>query len=187
MTGPASIDRIAPRVPRRPRMHVLSVIAITVVVTVIVAAALVVPVLIGGLTSTVDTEERTVHLTDGTAEVQLVLPPDWSWRGHFGDESRGVAGSPDRRMTIELELAAEAEPLAVIEGIAPGPLGPASEEPLVDGPADLATVVYARVLDQDVVVGAIADGPVVVTFIASPSPAYDAELADLLATLEVVR
>ena len=156
-------------------------------VSLAVIAALVVPVVVRGLTPSVSAEERTIRLTSDTATATLVLPGGWSWRSHFGDESRGVAGSPDRRMTVELSLVAGSDVQTALDRVAPGPLGPLSEETLNDGPSGVGTIRHARVLDQDTLVGVITEGPVILTFLSSPSPRYDAELADLLATIEVTR
>lgn len=183
MTDPHPADP-AVFAPPQPRRHLLRVVVITVVVSLVVIAALVVPVVVRGLTPSVSAQDRTVQLTGATAQATLVLPAGWSWRTHFGDKSRGVAGSPDRRMTVELSLAPGTDAAAALERIAPGVLGPSSEEMLVAG---VGPVLHARVVDQDTLVGAIAEGSVILTFRSTPSPAYDAELADLLATLEVTR
>lgn len=163
------------------------VVLITVLVTLGLAAAMIVPVVVRGLTPSVSAQDRTVHLTNGDADASLVLPAGWSWRTHFGDESRGVAGSPDRLMTVELSIVEGTDLPAALDHVAPGTLGPTSEETLTDGPTGVGTILHARVVDQDTIVGAISEGPVIVTFRSSPSPAYDAELADLVSTIEVKR
>ena len=192
MTAPPPTPTSAPPSPPPPsrplpRQRLLPVVVITLLVSLGVIAALVLPVVVRGLTPSVSAQERTVRLENDTATATLVLPAGWSWRSHFGDESRGVAGSPDRRMTVELSLVAGSDTRTALERIAPGPLGPTSEETLTDGPRGVGTILHAQVLDRDTVVGAVAEGPVILTFRSSPSPQYDAELADLLATVEVTR
>lgn len=188
MTGPLVTPTVSPRPSRPlPRQRLLPVVVITVLVSLAVVAALVVPVVVRGLTPSVSSQERTVHLSSDTATATLVLPSGWSWRSHLGDESRGVAGSPDRRMTVEFSLVPDSDVQTALDRVAPGPLGPVSEETLTDGPAGVGTIRHARVLDQDALVGVITEGPVILTFVSSPSPRYDAELADLLATIEVTR
>jgi hypothetical protein len=167
-----------------PRQRLLPVVVISVLVTFAVAAALVVPVVVRGLTPTVSTEERVVRLTDGASQVTFVLPGGWSWRTHFGDESRGVAGSPDRRMTVELSLRAGDDAAEALDAFTPGPHGPLSEESLAPG---IETVLHARVIANDTLVGALPLDGGAVAFRSSPSPAYDAELAAFLATIEVTR
>lgn len=173
--------------PRPPRQRLLPVVVTTVLVALGLLAVMIVPVVVRGLTPTVSAEQRTVRLTNESAQATLMLPGGWSWRSHFGDESRGVAGSPDRLMTVELSLVSGTDVAEALDRVAPGPLGPTSEETLSPGAAGVGTVLHAHVDDQETVVGAIAEGPVIVTFLATPSPAYDAELADLLATVEVTR
>jgi len=173
--------------PRPRRQRLVPVIVITVLVTLGLFAAMVVPVVVRGLTPTVSAQERTVRLTNETAQATLILPGGWSWRSHFGDESRGVAGSPDRLMTVELALVTGSDAPAAVDRVAPGPLGPLSEERLTAGPTGVGTVLHARIDDEQTIVGAVTEGPVILTFRSTPSPAYDAELADLLATVEVTR
>lgn len=187
MTGSLPTETVSPPRPHPPRQRLLPVVVITVLVTLGLLAVMVVPVVVRGLTPTVSAEQRTVRLTNETAQATLLLPGGWSWRSHFGDESRGVAGSPDRLMTVELSLVSGSDVPEALLRVAPGPLGPTSEETLSPGAAGVGTVLHARVVDQETVVGAIAEGPVILTFRATPSPAYDAELADLLATVEVTR
>ena len=189
MTGPLPADAATPPRPHppRPRRRMLPVVVITVLVSLAVLAALLVPVIVRGLASTVSPDDRTIVLTNGTARAALVLPGGWSWRTPFGDESRGVAGSPDRAMTVEFALLSGTDAPAALEQVAPGQLGPASEEILSDRTAGIGQVLHARVLDQDTLVGAVEEGPIILTFVSTPSPAYDAELAELLATIEVRR
>lgn len=186
MTGPLPADAATYQRPQRPhRRRLLPIVVITVLVALGLLAALVAPVIVRGLTATVTPEARTIVLTNETAQASVVLPGGWSWRTPFGDESRGVAGSPDRAMTVEFSLLSGSDASAALDQVAPGPLGPTSEEILSERVAGIGEILHARVRDQETVVGAVTEGPVILTFISSPSPAYDAELADLLATVEV--
>ncbi|PRA81519.1 hypothetical protein [Microbacterium sp. MYb66] len=187
MTGPLPADAATPPRPRPRRRRVLPIVVITVLVSLGLLAALAIPVIVRGLTATTSPHERTIVLTSETATATIVLPGGWSWLTPFGDESRGVAGSPDRAMTVEFALLSGTDAPAALEQVAPGPLGPASEEILSDRPAGIEQILHARVLDQEIVVGAVTEAPVTLTFVSDPSPAYDAELADLLATIEVRR
>lgn len=187
MTGPLPADAATLPRPRPPRRRLLPIVVITVLVTLGLLAALVAPVIVRGLTATVSPQERTIVLENETGRASIVLPGGWSWRTPFGDESRGVAGSPDRAMTVEFSLLSGSDTSAALDQVAPGPLGPTSEEILSERAAGVGEVLHARVRDQDTVVGAITEGPVILTFVSTPSPAYDAELADLLSTIEVGR
>jgi hypothetical protein len=190
MTAPTPHDATvsdAPLVflPPRRRRRLLPFVIIATLVAVGVAAALIVPVVAGGVAPTSADEERTMRLTEGNLRADIELPAGWSWSPSFGDDSRGVAGSPDRVMTVELSLTAGTDPRKALEDAAPGPLGPISEETLSEDSAGSRTLLYARVPDQGVVVGALTTGSAVVTFVASSSPTYDVELARLLAAIEV--
>lgn len=187
MTGPLPADAATFSQPRPSRRRVLPVVVITVVVALGLLAALVVPVIVRGLAATVSPEERTIVLENETGQASIVLPGGWSWRTPFGDESRGVAGSPDRAMTVEFSLLSGTDAPAALEQVAPGALGLPSEEILSDRTAGIGEILHARVADQDTIVGAVEEGPIILTFVSTPSPAYDAELADLLATIEVRR
>ena len=146
MTGPLPADEATPprTHPPRPRRRVLPIVVITVLVSLGLLAALIVPAIVRGLAATVSPDDRTIVLTNGTAQAALVLPGGWSWRTPFGDESRGVAGSPDRAMTIEFALHSGTDAPAALESIAPGAPA-ASEEILSDRTAGIGEILHARV------------------------------------------
>ncbi|MFS0912292.1 hypothetical protein AB3M89_10900 [Microbacterium sp. 179-I 3D2 NHS] len=186
MTGPTVMAPPTPPAPPRRRRWVGPTITVAMVLLVGAAAVVVVPGIVTELTPTVSDEDRRMRVSDGKSEAWIVVPAGWSWTPAFGDESGGVVGSPDRAMTVDFSLSSTTDPRTAIEEVAPGPVGDINREILADGAAT-EEVAYARVDDRDVVVGAITEGPVVLTFVSTPSPAYDAELARLLADIEVTR
>lgn len=153
------------------------VVAVSVVAAAVAAMAVVwfVPA------TTVAEEELTVRLSNGSAVAEISLPSGWSWRAQFGDASRGVAGSPDRVMTVDFALVVDVDAVTALEDAAAAPLGLLNEE----SRSGAARLLSARTVEPGTIVGALSEGSAVVTFVSTPSPEYDAELATLLTGVEL--
>lgn len=180
MKASASVDPRAGR-PTKGRYGWVKIVVLIVVASVAVASVAMTVVWFSTAT-TVAEKELTVRLSNGSAAARISLPTGWSWRAQFGDASRGVAGSPDRVMTVDFALIVDAGAVAALEEAAAAPLGPLNEEP-VSGAARLLS---ARTVEPGTIAGAISEGSAVVTFVSTPSPEYDAELATLLTGVELM-
>lgn len=167
---------------RRSRAEIVGIIAAwsAVVAIVLVAAIVFVPAIWSAASTTVIEADTELSLVEGDASAEIPVPSGWWARPAFADGSAVTIGSPDGVMTLTLRLTTSTDADDAIVRAAPDELETVDSEPL-----GAATLLHARTLTGDALVGAVAAGDAVLTFVSTPSPAYDAELAQLLATMTV--
>lgn len=163
----------------------LGVVLLTAVVTAMLGVAIIAllpPIWVAATTLVAHTDTTTTIRTD-RARVSVPVPAGWAMRPTFADESRVTLTSPDGLMQIDLGLRDGGQPDVALGDIAPRPVEALSHEPAGDG----RELVHANSTDGELVVGVLVADQVLVTFVSGPRAGYDAELADLLAQIEVSR
>ena len=91
--------------------------------------------------------------------------------------------SPDGRMQVDLAVRDEGDPAVALGDIAPRPLDALSRERTVAG----QELLHANTTDGQLIVGVVVSGDALLTFVSGPGQGYDAELAELLADIEVTQ
>lgn len=167
---------------RRSRAEIVGIIAAwSVAVAIVLVAALVfVPPIWSAASTTVIEADTELSLVEGDASARIPVPAGWWARPAFADGSAMTIGSPDGVMTLALRLTTTTDAEDAMVRAAPGALETVDSEPLGG-----ATLLHARTLTGDALVGAVAEGDAVLTFVSTPTPAYDAQLAQLLAAVTV--
>ena len=161
----------------------LGVVVLTAVVTAMLGVAVValLPPIWVAATTLVAEEDTTTTIRGETVEASVPVPAGWAMRPTFADESRVTLTSPDGRMQLDLAVRGEGDPVVTLGDIAPRPLDPLSRERTVAG----QELLHANTKDGELIVGVVVSGDALLTFVSGPREGYDAELAELLAEIDV--
>lgn len=163
----------------------LGVVVLTAVVTAmlgVAAVALLPPIWVAATTLVAD-EDTSATIRAGTAEASVPVPAEWAMRPTFADDSRVTLTSPDGVMRVDLALRDGGDPVIALGDISPRPLEPLSREQTVAG----QDLLHAHTTDGELVVGVVVSGDALLTFVSGPRAGYDAELAKLLAEIDVTQ
>ena len=163
------------RSPKRLVSGVAIGLAVLAVLTVV--GIVIVPQVRNSMVGTAAEGDSAVTVTTAGVTAEIPLTMGWSYRPALWDESRVTLRSPDGWMSIELHLTSDVDPADSARAVAGVTIDVFDTEPLGG-----MTLVHARV-DDATLVGALTDGADVLTFVSTPSPAYDAELATLLSSI----
>lgn len=163
----------------------LGVVLLTAVVTAmlgVATVALLPPIWVAATTLVAD-EDTNATIRAGKAHASVPVPRGWAMRPTFADDSRVTLTSPDGRMQVDLALREGGDPLVVMSDVSPRPLDPLSREQTVAG----QELVHANTTDGELVVGIVVSDDALLTFVSGPREGYDAELARLLAEIDVTQ
>ena len=161
----------------------LGVIVLTAVVTAMLGVAVValLPPIWVAATTLVAEEDTMTTIRGERVEASVPVPAGWAMRPTFADESRVTLTSPDGRMQVDLAVRDGGDPVVTMGDIAPRPLDALGRERTVRG----QELLHANTTDGELVVGAVVSGDALLTFVSGPRRGYDAELAELLAQIDV--
>ncbi|MGB4778815.1 hypothetical protein [Microbacterium sp.] len=167
--------------PLRHRTPVIvaSAAAAVIIIAVVISVFTVGPDIWAAATIRVAEDDESVTLTESESTVTVPVDRDWSYSTSPFDESRATLHSPDGVMTIEFDVGSSLEPDAAARALA-GDVAVFDHESI-----GRAGVIHGRTADGEALAGALVDGGTVLAFVSRPSPDYDAELAGLLARIEV--
>lgn len=131
-------------------------------------------------TRVVDADER-VGIAAAGRSASVEIGAGWAVRAVPWDAGRVTLISPDGVMELSLRFAAgrDGDDLA---GVGEGALVPVSREAFEGG-----ELVHARTVDGRSVVGTLTEDGDTIVFVSTAPSDYDAQLAHLLATVEVGR
>ena len=163
----------------------LGVVVLTAVVTAmlgVAAVALLPPIWVAATTLVAEADTSTTIRAE-RAEASVPVPRGWAMRPTFADGSRVTLTSPDGVMQVDLALRDGGDPLVALSDISPRPLDPLSRERTVEG----QELLHATTTDGELVVGVVVSGGALLTFVSGPRAGYGAELAELLAKIDVTR
>ncbi len=132
-------------------------------------------------TTLVAEEDMTTTIRGERVEASVPVPAGWAMRPTFADESRVTLTSPDGRMQVDLAVRDAGDPVVTLGDIAPRPLDALSRERTVAG----QELLHANTADGELIVGVVVSGDALLTFVSGPRQGYDAELAELLAEIDV--
>lgn len=172
----------------RPRLTMaVALVAAAAVIAAIVLAGLVIgPQIIRAAATNVATSATTITLTVDGAQATIPVDEGWSYVVGPFDDGEATLRSPDGSMTVQLTAVAgigsDADAERAASARSDAPLGAFDREPVGS-----ATVLHARAVGEDVVVGAVVSGDAAVVFRSSPGAGFDAELAQLLSHIEVAQ
>jgi hypothetical protein len=161
----------------------LGVVVLAAVVTAMLGVAVValLPPIWVAATTLVAEDDTTTTIRAEQAEASVPVPAGWAMRPTFADESRVTLTSPDGLMQVDLTLRDGGDPVVALGDIAPRPLDALSRETTVAG----QELVHANTQDGELVAGVVVSGKALLTFVSGPRAGYDAELAELLAQIDV--
>jgi len=161
----------------------LGVVVLTAVVTAMLGVAVValLPPIWVAATTLVAEEDMTTTIRGERVEASVPVPAGWAMRPTFADESRVTLTSPDGRMQVDLAVRDAGDPVVTLGDIAPRPLDALSRERTVAG----QELLHANTADGELIVGVVVSGDALLTFVSGPRQGYDAELAELLAEIDV--
>lgn len=181
MSGASGIiGDVADRASRFP--FVVALLAgIAVTAAVVFAAITVIPQIIRASATEVAISDTTITFAAEGAAATVPVDAGWSYVIGPSDDAHATLVSPDGAFTVELTAARGVDPEQAARDAAGQAVTLFDREPVGD-----ATVLHARVVGEDAIVGAVVDGDASVVFVARPSAAYEAELARLLSRIEVV-
>lgn len=149
----------------------------SVLAVVIIAGFLFGPQVLRSVSGEVVQGDAPVTVTTAGATAEIPLAHGWSFRPALWDQSRVTLRSPDGHMSIDLRLVRDVDAAESARAATGAPIDSFDTEPVGD-----AMLLHAHT-KGDAVVGALTRGDDALTFVSTPSPAYDAELAALLATI----
>ena len=161
----------------------LGVVVLTAVVTAMVGVAVVAllpPIWVAATTLVADDDTSTTIRSEH-AEASVPVPAGWAMRPTFADESRVTLTSPDGAMQVDLTVRDGGDPVIALGDISPRPLDGLSRERTVAG----QELLHANTTDGELIVGVVVSGDALLTFVSGPREGYDAELAELLAQIDV--
>lgn len=167
---------------RRPRATLLFALlaGVVVIALIAVAAVVVVPQIIRAGATKVASTDTTVTLTAAGIRAEVPAPEGWAYvLGPFDDHTATLR-SPDGAMTVDVDLTATDDAEQAVRSVAGGAVTPFDHEPVGS-----STVVHAQIVGEDAIVGAVVSGGAALVFTSRPATGYDAQLAELLAGIEV--
>lgn len=167
---------------RRPRATLLIALLAggVVVALVAVAAVFVAPQLIRAGAMKVADADTTVALVAPGIRAELPVRDGWAYVVGPFDDHTATLRSPDGAMTVDVDLTATDDAEQAVRSVAGAAVTPFDREP-VGG----STVVHAQIVGEDAIVGAVVSGRAALVFTSRPATGYDAQLAELLAGIEV--
>lgn len=170
--------------PRSRLPVIVAVLATVLVLAAIGIAALTVgPAVWAAATTERVPADTTVTLETEGASASIPVAAGWSYNHPPFDRSRLTLRSPDGAMSIDFALvpgAGDADAEAAARDLVSEEVGLFDREPI-----GASSVVHARSADGTVLVGAVVGPDSLVAFSSRPTPAYDAELATVLAGVVV--
>lgn len=163
----------------------LGVVTLTAVVTAMLGVGLValLPPIWVAATTLVAEEDTSTTIRAGVAAASVPVPVGWAMRPTFNDASRVTLTSPDGVMRVDLAVREGGDPMVALGDISPRPLDAVSREQTVAG----QELLHANTTDGELIVGVVVSGGALLTFVSGPRAGYDAELAHLLAEIDVAR
>ena len=163
----------------------LGVVVLTTVVTAMLGVAVValLPPIWVAATTLVAEADTTTTIRAERAEASVPVPAGWAMRPTFADGSRVTLTSPDGAMRVDLAVRDGGDPVIALGDISPRPLDGLSREQTVAG----QELLHANTTDGELIVGVVVSGDALLTFVSGPREGYDAELAELLAQIDVTQ
>lgn len=157
---------------------ILSSVAIVAVLAVV--GVLVAPQVIRAAATEVSDGDAVMTVSAPGASATIPAPEGWSFATGPFDDATALLRSPNGAMSIEFTAASGTDAEAAVRGVVGSALTPFDSEPVGE-----ATVVHARIVGQDAIAGAVVSGDALVVFVCRPADGYEAELAAVLARIEV--
>jgi len=173
------IETVARRASRLP-LIVATLAGLAVTAAVAFAAITVIPQIIRASSTEIAATDTTIALRGDGVTATVPVDAGWSYVSDSAGDVHTTLTSPDGSFELDLTAAHGVDPEQAARDLVDGTVAPFDREPI-----GAATVVHARVVGEDAIVGAVVDGAAAVVFLARPGTAYEAELAPLLSRIEV--